>query len=178
MSILAKNIRLIRRQLKCTQSVMAEILEVGFRTYVRYEAGQRDAPISVIVKLARFGNISMEKMLSRKIDNHDIWLGTKISRIKAFPEIKLVDFRKGEIAFTKHACSELMTIDASEKRLLTLYRKMDADLQAICVQNLKNSLKGYNSMSSERSPKVIAWVGQVWAQAGNTSPSVSSRRSL
>jgi len=38
-----------------------------------------------------------------------------MSRAKTFPEVKLVDFRKGSIVFKKPACSELMTIDSSEK---------------------------------------------------------------
>ena len=55
MSVLANNVRLIRKELRCTQSAMAEILKIGFRTYVRYEAGERDAPVSVLIKLARLG---------------------------------------------------------------------------------------------------------------------------
>jgi len=57
MSILAKNLKTIRKELRCTQSVMSEILKVGFRTYVRYEAGERDAPVSVLVKNRQIGKI-------------------------------------------------------------------------------------------------------------------------
>ena len=53
MSTLAKNLKTVRKELGCTQSVMSEILKVGFRTFVRYEAGERDAPVSVLVKIAR-----------------------------------------------------------------------------------------------------------------------------
>ena len=42
MSILAKNLKTIREELDCTQSMMSGILKVGFRTFVRYEAGERD----------------------------------------------------------------------------------------------------------------------------------------
>ena len=42
MSILAKNLKTIREELDCTQSTMSGILKVGFRTFVRYEAGERD----------------------------------------------------------------------------------------------------------------------------------------
>ena len=55
MSILANNIKILRKELGCTQSVMADILKIGFRTFVRYEAGERDAPVSVIIKIARLG---------------------------------------------------------------------------------------------------------------------------
>ena len=61
-----------------------------------------------------------------------------MSRVKTFPEVKLVDFRKGWIVFKKPACSELMTIDSS-KKILTLFRKIDADLQTTCIQSLQSS---------------------------------------
>ncbi len=77
-------------------------------------------------------------MLNEKLSDYDILPRANISRAKTFPEVKLVDFRKGSIAFKKPACSELMTIDSSEK-ILTLFRKMDADLQTACIQSLQNS---------------------------------------
>ena len=72
MSVLAKNLKTIRKELGCTQSVMSEILKVGFRTFVRYEAGERDAPVSVLVKIARLGNISLEQLLTTAIEPNDI----------------------------------------------------------------------------------------------------------
>jgi DNA-binding XRE family transcriptional regulator len=54
MSFLAKNIKTVRKELGCTQSVMSEILKVGLRTFVRYEAGERDTPVSVFVKNCSF----------------------------------------------------------------------------------------------------------------------------
>ncbi len=67
MTILAKNLKVVRKELGCTQTMMADILKVGFRTFVRYEAGERDAPVAVLVKIARLGNISLEKFLNRCI---------------------------------------------------------------------------------------------------------------
>ena len=61
-------------------------------------------------------------MLNEKLSDYDILPRANISRAKTFPEVKLVDFRKGSIAFKKPVCSELMTIDSSEK-ILTLFRK-------------------------------------------------------
>ena len=72
MSILAKNIKTIRKELRCTQSVMSEILKVGFRTFVRYEAGTRDAPVSVLITIARLGNVSLEQLLTSEVDKNDI----------------------------------------------------------------------------------------------------------
>ena len=148
MSVLAENVRLIRQELRCTQSAMAKILKIGFRTYVRYEAGERDAPVSVLVKLAHLGNISLEQLLTQVINSHDISPAPIISKIKTFPETKLVDFLKGEIVFKKPASQELITIDSSEKRLLTLFRKMDIDLQKLCVNNIQK-------MVNEDSPALL-----------------------
>ena len=154
MSVLAKNIRLIRKELRCTQSVMAEILKVGFRTYVRYEAGERDAPVSVLVKLSRLGNISLEQLLTQEVGSHDISPVPVISKTENIPETKLVNFRKGEISFKKPARQELVTIDSSEKRLLTLFRKMDVDLQKVCVENIQQTVKSGSSAPPLRSLRV------------------------
>ena len=78
-------------------------------------------------------------MLNEKLSDYDILPRANISRAKTFPEVKLVDFRKGSIPFKKPVCSELMTIDSSEK-ILTLFRKMDTDMQTACIQSLQRSL--------------------------------------
>ena len=89
MSILAKNLKMIRKELGCTQSIMAGILKVGFRTFVRYEAGERDAPVAVLVKIARLGNISLEQLLTSKIDKNDIAPLQKINKDLSSIEIDL-----------------------------------------------------------------------------------------
>ena len=136
MSILAKNIKLIREELGCSQLMMSKVLSIGFRSYVRYEAGKRDTPVLVLIKLAHLGGISLDQILSKEISNHDILPCTKISKVNAFPEVKLVDFCKGTIAFKNPTRSELITIDSSEKKILTLFGKMDADSQAAFLQSL------------------------------------------
>ena len=78
-------------------------------------------------------------MLNEKLSDYDILPRANISRAKTFPEVKLVDFRKGSIAFKKPACSELMTIDSAAK-ILTLFRKVDTDIQTACIQFLQRSL--------------------------------------
>ena len=105
----SKNIKLIRKELNFTQSEMAEILNIGFRTYVRYEMGERCAPIAVLIKLAHFGNISLEQLLTQMISSHDIFPIPVIHKNKNFPKVKLVDFRKGEIVFKKPSRQELIT---------------------------------------------------------------------
>ena len=135
MSVLAKNLRTVRKELGCTQSVMSEILKVGFRTFVRYEAGERDAPVSVLVKIARLGNISLEKLLTTAIKPNDIAPLEKINREDA-AQVQSIDFKVGLVTFKDPVRQELMTIDDSEKRILTLFRKMPTSLKKDCMDSI------------------------------------------
>ena len=54
-------------------------------------------------------------MLNEKLSDYDILPRVNTSRAKTFPVVKSVDFREGSIVFEKPACSELMTINSSEK---------------------------------------------------------------
>ena len=51
---------------------LSEVLEIGFRTYVRYEAGERDAPVSLMVKIAKLGKVSLDRLLTTKILLEDL----------------------------------------------------------------------------------------------------------
>ena len=57
MSVLAKKLKTVRKEIGCTQSVISEILKVGIRTFVMYEEVERDAPVSILIKIARLCNI-------------------------------------------------------------------------------------------------------------------------
>ena len=135
MSVLAKNLKTIRKELDCTQSVMSEILKVGFRTFVRYEAGERDAPVSVLVKIARLGNISLEQLLTTAIEPNDIAPLEKINRGETV-QVESIDFKVGQVNFKDPDCQELMTIDDAEKRILTLFRKMPPRLKKDCMDSV------------------------------------------
>ena len=137
MSILAKNLKTIREELDCTQSMMAGILKVGFRTFVRYEAGERDAPVSVLIKVARLANISLEKLLTTSIKPIDIAPLEKISRGSNPAQIESLDFRTGYVTFKDPNCQEIITVDDVEKRILTLFRKMPSGLKKDCIDSLE-----------------------------------------
>lgn len=51
---------------------LSEVLEIGFRIYVRYEARERDAPVLVMVKLAKLRNVSLDRLLTTKILQEDL----------------------------------------------------------------------------------------------------------
>ena len=47
-----------------TNQPHARLIGVGFRNYVRYEVGERDAPVNVLIKMAKLENISLDQLLS------------------------------------------------------------------------------------------------------------------
>ncbi len=96
------------------------------------------------------GNVSLERLLTSEIGSYDISPVPAISKGCFPPETKVVNFRKGEIEFNKAARQELMTMDPSERRMLTLFRKMDRDLQKVCLENIQETVNGDGSAPSRR----------------------------
>jgi len=141
MSILAKNLKTIRKELGCTQSVLSKVLKVGFRTFVRYEAGERDPPVSVLIKIAHLGNTSLERFLTTDIDPNDIAPLKKISKESKPVQIESVDFKVGHVTFKSPVHQEMMTINDTEKRLLTLFRKMPTGLKKECINSMSQAVE-------------------------------------
>ena len=140
MSFLARNIKVVRKELGCTQSIMANILKVGFRTFVRYESGEREAPLGTLVKIARLSNISLEKFLKNSIEPNDI-APLKILNKESTAQINSIDFQSGNVTFIRPNRHELMTINDGEKRLLTLYRKMPHNLKKHLMLSMAQIVK-------------------------------------
>ncbi len=88
----------------------------------------RDTPVSVLVKIARLGNISLEQLLTTAIEPNDIAPLEKINR-GATVQVQSVDFKVGQVTFKDPNHQELMTVDDAEKRILTLFRKMPPRLK-------------------------------------------------
>jgi transcriptional regulator with XRE-family HTH domain len=151
MSIMAKNLRTIRKELRCTQAMMSDILKVGFRTYVRYEAGERDAPVSVLVKIARLGNLSLEQLLTKEVAKNLISPVKTLTKSSTPPAVGLVDFSTGQINLKNPSRKELLTIHPSERKLLSLFRKMDPELQKDSLDNIGKALKGKGKETSSSS---------------------------
>ena len=141
MSILAKNLKTIRKELGCTQSLMANILNVGFRTFVRYEAGERDAPVEVLVKIARLGNISLESFLTKSIKPNDIAPLEKINKGITPVYIQFIDFKAGHITFLEPNRREFMTINDSEKSLLTIFRKISPRFKKDLTESMNQTVE-------------------------------------
>jgi len=175
MSILAKNLKMIRKELGCTQSVMSEILKVGFRTFVRYEAGERDAPVSVLVKIARLGNISLEQLLTSEVDKNDIAPLQKVNKSLSSTEVSVVNFKEGLAVFNNPSRQEMITLDGDERKMLTLFRKMAPRLQKDCLSSL-----GQIAESGKITSKLLdkAGKGQRGTKKKGKSPEKSSQTSV
>ena len=58
-------IRELREDKDLTQTYMARLLNVGQRTYSRYETGEHAIPLDLLCKVADFHNVSVDFLLDR-----------------------------------------------------------------------------------------------------------------
>ncbi|QPJ63103.1 MAG: helix-turn-helix domain-containing protein [Candidatus Nitronauta litoralis] len=177
MSILSKNIRTIRKELKCTQGAMAEILKVGFRTYVRYEAGERDASVGTLVKLSRLGNISLERLLTQEMTPYQLspMLADRLDYPK--PEIKSFDMKRGIVRFKNPATESIIAMDSEEMKLLALFRKLPEPQQEAFLNNIGKKYRVSGSgkrtgswSTTTRDKKNMKEQAKVLEQAGAIKP--------
>jgi transcriptional regulator with XRE-family HTH domain len=125
MTILSENLKTLRKKLKCTQMALSEVLEIGFRTYVRYEAGERDAPVSVIVKLAKLGNVSLDRVLTTKILPEDLDTPDLVKPQSTIHNVEVIGggIEEGRLMLKGFLNDNLVTTNKDEQKLLTLFRK-------------------------------------------------------
>jgi transcriptional regulator with XRE-family HTH domain len=125
MTILSHNLRTIRKKLNCTQMVISEVLEIGFRTYVRYEAGERDAPIAVMVKLAKLGKVSLDRLLTTEILPEDLDTPDREKPQSSMQNVEVIGggIEEGRLMFKGLLKDTLVTTNKEEQKLLTLFRK-------------------------------------------------------
>ncbi|MGV7221873.1 MAG: helix-turn-helix domain-containing protein [Nitrospinales bacterium] len=156
MTILAENLKTIRKGLNCTQMAVSDVLDIGFRTYVRYEAGERDAPISVLVKIARLGNISLDRMLTSKITPEDL----KYPDIATPPEqsenLEVIggSLEKGRLNFKGLIDDFYVATNNNEKKLLNTFRKMDRVKKEKCLLEAEWLLKNSRPQKTNDSKKI------------------------
>ena len=127
MTILSENLKTLRNKTNCTQMTLSEVLEIGFRTYVRYEAGERDAPVSVMVKLAKLANISLDQLLTTKIVPEDLNTSglENTQNIIQNPEVISGSIENGRLMLKGFLEDNLVTNTKDEQKLLTLFRKVN-----------------------------------------------------
>ena len=56
-------LRDLREDKDITQKELAELLHIKQNTYAQYENGQREIPLALLVKLARYFNVSVDFIL-------------------------------------------------------------------------------------------------------------------
>jgi transcriptional regulator with XRE-family HTH domain len=127
MTILSENLKTLRNKTNCTQMTLSKVLEIGHRTYVRYEAGERDAPVSVMVKLAKLANISLDQLLTTKIVPEDLDTSglENTQNIIQNPEVISGSIENGRLMLKGFLEDNLVTNTKDEQKLLTLFRKVN-----------------------------------------------------
>ena len=135
LTVLAQNLKLIRKNLNCTQIAISEILGIGFRTYVRYEAGERDAPVAALIKIARLGNLSLDRLLTTPLTSEDLKAPDSRKTPTTSQQIEVIGggFEEGRIMFKGLTNDRLITMNKSEKNLLIHYRKLNLLDKGKCV---------------------------------------------
>ena len=63
MTVLAQNLKTIRRKLSHTEITIAGVPD-RFSYLLRYETEKHDAPVSVLIKIATLGNILLDRLLT------------------------------------------------------------------------------------------------------------------
>lgn len=65
---LGQRLKELREEQKLTQKQVAENLNLHSVTYLHYEKGQREPPLSVLVEMAIFFDVSVDYLLGLKND--------------------------------------------------------------------------------------------------------------
>ena len=169
MTILAQNLKTIRKSLKCTQMALSEVLEIGFRTYVRYEAGERDAPVSVLIKIARLGNLSLDRLLTTEVTAEDLDIPDteKLPAGMKSPEVIGGSLEEGRLNFKGIKTDFLVTSTAPEKKLLTRFRKLDRAGRESYLLDLEWMLSNPSTPQKPRRGKKVSRKTQKAKNAAN-----------
>ena len=159
MTVLAENLKTIRKDLHCTQMAISEVLGIGFRTYVRYEAGERDAPVSVLIKMAKLGNIPLDRFLTHKITPMDLGQGTAPATKSGKVEVVSGSLTEGRLSLKGISQDFYITTNANEKKLLTHFRKLSPSTREKCIQEMEKKLKKMKNQGpvsgTKRVPKKV-----------------------
>lgn len=60
-----ERLRNLREDRDITQSQIGEYLHISQRAYAHYEAGTRDIPVEILIKLADFYNVNLDYLVNR-----------------------------------------------------------------------------------------------------------------
>ena len=157
MTILSKNIKTIRKHLGYTQIVMAEILNIGFRTFVRYEAGERDAPISTLVQIAQLGKLSLDRFITTELTKDDFNISdldrapTKLKKL----EVIGGGLEEGRLMFKGFKKDFIVCFSAKEKNLLSQFRSLGRSGKDRTLKAMEKVLKESRGGKGDPSSKTV-----------------------
>ena len=156
MTVLAQNLKTIRQNLSCTQMAISQVLDIGFRTYVRYEAGERDAPVAVLVKLARLGNISLDRLLTTPLTLADLKM-PDVEEVPPAPkkmEIISGGLEEGRVMFKGLRNDHLISTNKNERNLLSRYRELNRPSRDKCLFDAEWILHNPQAFRPSRGPHI------------------------
>ena len=135
MTVLAQNLKTIRQNLSCTQMALSQVLDIGLCTYVRYEAGERDAPVAVLVKLARLGNISLDRLLTTPLTLDDLKIPDVEESPRALKKMEIISGgpKEGRVMFKGLLNDRLISTNKNERNLLSRYRALNRANRDKCL---------------------------------------------
>ena len=135
LTVLAQNLKIIRKSLGCSQVAISEVLNIGFRSYVRYEAGERDAPVYLLIRIAKLGNLSLDRLMTTPLTLEELKTpdSDKIPTTPQQMEIIGGSLIEGRVMFRGLRSDHLVTTNKMEKKLLTYYRKLNRIEREKCL---------------------------------------------
>lgn len=156
MTVLAQNLRTIRQNLSCTQMAISQVLDIGFRTYVRYEAGERDAPVAVLVKLARLGNISLDRLLTTPLTLADLKIPDVEEASPAPKKMEVISggLEEGRVMFKGLRHDHLISTNRNERNLLSWYRELNRPSRDKCLLDAEWILHNPQAFRPSKGPHI------------------------
>ncbi len=161
MTVLANNLKTIRKFYNCTQAALSEVLDIGFRTYVRYESGERDAPISLLIQMARLGNLSLDRLLTTKIGPDDLQNPDAETPPERPVKLDVIGggVEEGRLVFKGVKQDFLFCARPAEKTLLAQFRQLNRSAKENFLQDMERALKKAgaqkNFFPSVKTPKKV-----------------------
>lgn len=139
MTILSDNMKQIRQHLNCTQTAFAQVLDIGFRTYVRYESGERDVPAAILVKMSGLGNVSLDRLLTTPLDEEELSQPDTLTFPDKPKQLAVIggSLNEGRLMLKGYRDDFLITINPREKKILNHFRKLPPKTKEKCLRELE-----------------------------------------
>ena len=108
-----KNLKILRKKAKLTQSKLAKMLHVDRQVIYKYEKGINQASFDTLVKMSEIFNVPVEYLINDEIDIGS-YIEEKIIKLSSFEQEFLMLFRGMDKAAKKNIiniCKKLIEIE-------------------------------------------------------------------